>query len=282
MNPYVLLKIKDDEDIVDIELPSKFKTLAERVRMENERIQYLSNFDESRKGSVYTGHLNKNLNIITSWINSKKAFSPTDLEDIANCRYLFLINRMLKLSSCDQLDDFPSNLSRGKLMHDIFCSIYSRLAENNNSFSKKLIWAAKIKNEWILSDKPQKISIPLVRFDPSKLDEIINFTQTVATDLIEKAISKRNLLGHPVIWSVEREKLMQSIITAITYDVKTCLSENRYPALFEYPFDQKLGLNVGGVFIKGRIDRIDLIFDKKNKLSEINVLDYKGVKLKRK
>ena len=45
---------KDDEDIVDIELPSKFKILAERVRMENERIQYLSNFDESRKGSVYT------------------------------------------------------------------------------------------------------------------------------------------------------------------------------------------------------------------------------------
>ena len=120
MNPYVLLKIKDDEDIVDIELPSKFKILAERVRMENERIQYLSNFDESRKGSVYTGHLNKNLDIITSWINSKKAFSPTDLEDIANCRYLFLINRMLKLSSYDQLDDFPSNLSRGKLMHDIF------------------------------------------------------------------------------------------------------------------------------------------------------------------
>ena len=66
-----------------------------------------------------------------------------------------------------------------------------------------------------------------------------------------------------MIWSVEREKLMQSIITAITYDVKTCLSENRYPALFEYPFDQKLGLNVGGVFIKGRIDRIDLIFIKK-------------------
>ena len=271
---------KDDEDIVDIELPSKFKMLAERVRMENERIQYLSNFDESRKGSIYTGHLNKNLNIITSWINSKKAFSPTDLEDIANCRYLFLINRMLKLSSYDQLDDFPSNLSRGKLMHDIFCSIYSRLAENNNLFSKKLIWAAKIKNEWILSDRPQKISIPLVRFDPSKLDEIINFTQTVATDLIEKAISKRNLLGHPVIWSVEREKLMQSIITAITYDVKTCLSENRYPALFEYPFDQKLGLSVGGVFIKGRIDRIDLIFDKKNKLSEIHVLDYKGASKK--
>ena len=81
---------KDDEDIVDIELPSKLaKDFAERVRMENERIQYLSNFDESRKESIYTGHLNKNLDIITSWINSKKAFSPTDLEDIANCRYLF-------------------------------------------------------------------------------------------------------------------------------------------------------------------------------------------------
>jgi len=84
-------------------------------------------------------------------------------------------------------------------------------------------------------------------------------------------------------------------------DIETAQTENRYPALFEMKFDEKHGLpltlyNVGqasslsvpdgeqagslsyvnSIRLKGKIDRIDLIFNKDGGLDQLLVVDYKS------
>jgi ATP-dependent helicase/DNAse subunit B len=65
-------------------------------------------------------------------------------------------------------------------------------------------------------------------------------------------------------------------------DIETAQTENRYPALFELKFDMKhdlpLTLKRGDeeVRLKGKIDRIDLIFSKDGELAQLLVVDYKS------
>jgi len=88
-------------------------------------------------------------------------------------------------------------------------------------------------------------------------------------------------------------------------DCETAQAENRYPALFELKFDEKHNLPVtllnvrqasslsapeelsdgeqagslsyiDSIHIKGKIDRIDLIFDDDGELEKLLVVDYKG------
>ena len=60
----------------------------------------------------------------------------------------------------------------------------------------------------------------------------------------------------------------------IRYDVQNCTAENRFPALFEHAFDH-MDLQ-GLVQVRGKIDRIDLLFADTGELKKMRVLDYKG------
>jgi ATP-dependent helicase/DNAse subunit B len=65
-------------------------------------------------------------------------------------------------------------------------------------------------------------------------------------------------------------------------DIETAQAANRYPALFEMKFDAKHDLPVAlkrgeeEVRLKGKIDRIDLIFDSNGGLERLLVVDYKS------
>ena len=129
---------------------------------------------------------------------------------------------------------------------------------------------------WFLSDQPAEEAIPLVRFHPEQKEKILEFAEYIARELIAEAVARQEALGHPAVWAVEQEKLIQSVQTAVAFDVEHSLVERRYPALFEFSFEESLGVSVAGVAIKGKVDRIDLIFDKDGRLDQLHVLDYKG------
>ena len=91
-----------------------------------------------------------------------------------------------------------------------------------------------------------------------------------------RRLTRAEALGHPAIWQVEEEKLIRFIRAVVQYDVQEAWQERRYPALFEYEFNADLGVKVGDISIRGKIDRIDLCFDTTDQLTHIEVLDYKG------
>lgn len=263
-------------DPSDEAVPVDFEFLAERIGMEHARADYLNQSEDERNQLIYAGHLPDIAASIRDWLEGQRALSPTALEELTHCRYLFLMNRILKLQVPNDLDDFPLPLDRGKLMHAIFDHVFKRLATGDSAVPSVLVWAVQDQTGWFLSDQPVAEAIPLVRFHPEQKEAVLAFAEYVAREQIAKAVAKQVALGHPAVWAVEQEKLIQSVRTAVAFDVEHSLVERRYPALFEFSFDESLGVSVAGVAIKGKVDRIDLIFDKDGRLDQLHVLDYKG------
>jgi hypothetical protein len=83
-------------------------------------------------------------------------------------------------------------------------------------------------------------------------------------------------LGHAGIWAADRRKVLEQVLNVVRHDAATCTSENRYPALFETRFGGDTAVDLGGVRLKGVIDRVDLVFSAGGELEKIRVLDYKG------
>jgi RecB family exonuclease len=244
--------------------------------MEQARADYLNQPEDERNELIYAGHLPDIAASIQDWLKVQRAISPTALEELTHCRYLFLMNRILKLRAPNELDDFPLPLDRGKLMHAIFDRVFKRLATGDPAVPSTLAWAVQDEAGWLLSDQPAADAVPLVRFHPEQKEAVLEFVEDVAREQITEAVAKQEALGHPAVWAVEQEKLIQSIRTAVAFDVEHSLAERRYPALFEFSFDESLGVSVAGVAIKGKVDRVDLVFDEAGRLDQLHVLDYKG------
>ena len=285
--PEALMRTKDEallcavnhpQPVVHLDepVPVEFEVLAERIRMEHARVDYLNQPEGERNELIYAGHLPDIATSIRDWLKEQRAISPTALEELTHCRYLFLMNRILNLRAPNELDDFPLPLDRGKLMHAIFDHVFKRLATGDSMVPSTLAWAVQDEAGWFLSDQPIAEAIPLVRFHPEQKGAVLEFVEHVAREQIAEVITKKGALGHPAVWAVEQEKLIQSVRTAVAFDVEHCLVERRYPALFEFSFDESLGISVAGVAIKGKVDRIDLVFDEDGRLDQLQVLDYKG------
>lgn len=267
-------------DQSDDAVPVEFEVLAERIRMEQARTDYLNQPEEERHELIYAGHLPDLVDSIRDWLKSQRAISPTALEELTHCRYLFLMNRILKMRAPDELDDFPLPLDRGKLMHDIFDRVFTCLAKGDAAVPSTLAWAVQDEMGWLLSDQPAAEAIPLVRLHPEQKEAVLKFAEDVARERIAEAVAEQGSLGHPAVWAVEQEKLIQSVRTAVAFDVEHSLAERRYPALFEFSFNESLGVSVAGVAIKGKVDRVDLVFDQAGRLDQLHVLDYKGTSRK--
>jgi len=159
---------------------------------------------------------------------------------------------------------------------------------------------------WGITQQKTENSIPLAVFDPAKADELLALAREIADEEFAKAERRPSRhLGHPAVWETEKRKLHQVIENFIRMDLETALAENRYPALFEMKFDEKHDLpltlhNVGqasslsapetpsdgeqagslsyvnSIQLKGKIDRVDLVFDDDGELEKLLVVDYKG------
>ncbi len=230
---------------------------------------------------------------LQQWLEKDPEFSATALESLARNRFVFFLEKILSIRPDLTHEDDIAPMDRGNVIHDILEQIYTAIAKQSGWY------ATKVSNVWKIA---QSGEIPLAVFDPAKSGELLGLARSMAEEEFKKAERRPSRhLGHPAIWETEKRKLHQVIENFIQMDIDTALAENRYPALFEMKFDAKHDLplvlhNVGqasslsaleeeqagslshvdSIRLKGKIDRIDLIFDSTGKLERLLVVDYKS------
>ncbi len=276
------------------------------------------------------------LSYIKQWLKDNPEFSATALESLARNRFVFFLEKVLRIKPDRTHEDDIDPMDRGTLVHDILEQVYTTIAEQSGLYAAPTVDAVSSPHSqpqdnavgtprlrWKLTQKETKESIPLAVFDPAKADELLALAHEIAEEEFAKAERRPSRhLGHRAVWETEKRKLHQVIENVVRMDIETAQAENRYPALFEMKFDEKHDLpvtllnNVGqaaslstpekpsdgeqagrearlserkqrpkevatlsyvnSIRLKGKIDRIDLIFDDDGELDRLLVVDYKG------
>jgi len=245
--------------------------LVAMLNIEAEREVFLETPVGEREGSVYCGHIGVVKEKIADWFKCKEELSPTALEALAQCRYVFLLERVFGLRDPRMADDIPDPMDRGGLIHSILHEIYSAIANGESGIDAPRYWAVKNSTGWIKRTEDGVDAIPLATFVPGRGSEYEAFARQVAERRLDEV-----LLGHPGVWAAEQEKVLAMVCNFIRYDVETCAAENRFPALFELKFGGDSAVDLDMVRLHGVIDRIDLVFAETGELERVRVLDYKG------
>jgi len=234
---------------------------------------------------------------IEKWLVKNPEFSATALESLARNRFIFFLEKVLGIKSDRTHEDDTDPMDRGNVIHNILEQIYTAIAKQSGLYATRVNVDATPPSRspekenatgashlrWRITQQVGLESIPLAVFDPSKADELLALAKEIALREFEKAERRPSVhLGHPAVWETEKCKLMQVIENFVRMDIETAQAENRYPALFEMKFDAKHDLPVAlkrgeeEVRLKGKIDRIDLIFDSNGELERLLVVDYKS------
>ena len=211
---------------------------------------------------------------LQKWLVNNPEFSATALESLARNRFVFFLEKILSIRPDRTHEDDTDPMDRGNVIHEILEQIYTAVAKQSGLYAHRSSMGWKI---------AQSGEIPLAVFDPSKEDELLALARNIALAEFAKAERRPSRhLGHPAVWETEKRKLMQMIENFVLMDIETAQAENRYPGLFEMKFDAKhdlpLTLKRGeeDVQLKGKIDRIDLIFASNGELERLLVVDYKS------
>ncbi len=245
--------------------------LVEMLKIEAERTAFLETPIGERADSVYCGHIASLKKKVVEWFEQKKEISPTALETLAQCRYVFLLERVFGLRDPRLADDTPDPMDRGGLIHSILQEIYSAIANGEAGIDAPRYWAVKTSGGWMKRTTGGTDAIPLATFVPEFGSEYEAFARRIAGRRMEQT-----LLGHPGVWAAEREKILEMVLNFVRYDVETCATENRFPALFELVFGNATIHGLTPVGVRGKIDRVDLVFSGTGTLERVRVLDYKG------
>jgi hypothetical protein len=267
--------------------PAGVEHLVAMLKIEAERGCFLETPVGERAESVYCGHLAALKALIREWFEGKDELSPTALESLAQCRYVFLLERIIGLQDPRTADDTPDPMDRGGLIHEILFAIYSALADGTAEIDAPRFWAVETASGWKKRSEPGMDAVPLVTFLPELERQYLDFAVSTAKRVIGQAVAEGRMLGHPGVWAAEQEKVLTMVGNFVRYDVQTAAAENRFPALFELQFGRvrgctgvlpavELGEDDDAVRLHGLIDRVDLLFDDAGALSELRVLDYKG------
>ncbi|HEY5621000.1 MAG TPA: hypothetical protein VIR77_00215, partial [Pontiella sp.] len=100
-------------DAVTLTQPSSIEHLVAMLKIEAERDDFLDAPAGERAGSVYCGHVAALKEHIAAWLDLKQELSPTALEVLAQCRYIFLLERIFGIREARKADDLPDPLDRG-------------------------------------------------------------------------------------------------------------------------------------------------------------------------
>lgn len=220
--------------------------------------------------------------MIFQWLEKHPEFSATALESLARNHYVFFLEKVLGIRADRTHEDDTDPMDRGTLVHDILELVYVAIAEQSDLYAQKSSPSSSLGtgNGWKLS---QSGEIPLAVFDSAKSDELLALARKITDEEFAKAERRPSRhLGHPAVWETEKRKLHQVVENFVRMDIETAQNENRYPALFELKFDEIHELPVTlkhdgeEVRLKGKIDRIDLIFDEAGNLERLLVVDYKS------
>ena len=251
--------------------PENLEHLVNMLNIEFEREAYLDAPVEDRAPSTYCGQIPVLKEKVSAWLESKKEWSPTALEALAHCRYIFLLERIFGLRDERTADDMPDPMDRGSLIHSMLHEIYTAIAHGEAGMDVPRRWAVKTNAGWQRRNEGGTDALPLAVFVPELENEYVIFARQVAEKRMDQAA-----LGHPGVWAAEREKVMEQVLNFVRHDANTCAAENRFPALFELKFGGDTAVELGDLRLKGIIDRIDLVFAESGDLEKVRVLDYKG------
>jgi hypothetical protein len=211
---------------------------------------------------------------VQQWLDTHPELSPTALEALARNRLVFFFEKTLGIRPDRTHEDETDPADRGAVIHDILEKLFTTIAAQSGLF------AHPSSKGWTLS---RTGGLPLAAFPPERADELLALARTTAAE--EFARSERRPsrhLGHPAVWETEKRKIVKIIENFVQMELDTASAERRYPAAFEMTFDAlhqlPLTLNHGeeSVRIKGKIDRIDLLFDPNGQLEQLLVVDYKS------
>jgi hypothetical protein len=248
--------------------PSSLEHLVGMLAIESERDAYLQAPLNARRPSTYCGHIAQLKDRIAAWFEEREELSPTALESLAHCRYIFLLERVFGLRTERPAEDTPDPLDRGTLIHSILREIYEAIASDPGGAP---VYAVPDEEGWRKSGTGGDGAVRLAVFLPGQAGRYESVAREVAERRIEQVC-----FGHPGVWAAEREKILEMVLNLVRYDAEKAASENRYPALYEQAFGGDSAVDLGAVRVRGKIDRIDLIFNADGGLEKIRVLDYKG------
>ena len=183
-------------------------------------------------------------------------YSVTELEIYARCPFQYFINNVLKFRvEEDETEDELSGLERGSLLHDVLFEFY------NNRRNQKKPPIGQCSEEAFKEAKAQ-------------LNELLDHkAKEQRNSRKEKLIGENNLF-----WETDIEKLRVALHKWLaaerTYNlhVLPCHFEVNFGQSGE-PADLEIScgepIRIGDVYIKGKIDRIDIGID------SFNIVDYK-------
>ncbi len=242
---------------------------------------------------------------IQTWLKDHPEFSATALESLARNRFVFFLEKVLGIKPDRTHEDDTDPMDRGTLIHDILELVYTAVAERSGWYAAAYRAGVPTALSWKMTQQQTEDSIPLAVFDPAKSDELLALAREIAEEEFRKAEQRPSRhLGHPSVWENEKRKLRQVVENVIRMDLETAQTENRCPALFEMKFDAEHDLPLTlhptpgsvrefrnknestflnsrtdpycAIQLKGKIDRIDLIFNADGDLERLLVVDYKS------
>jgi RecB family exonuclease len=149
--------------------------------------------------------------------------SATSLEWYASCPYKFFLRSLLKARESEETDDEIDSRTFGRLHHEVLERLFRRFVDEGR--------------------------LPL-RGDPSEQE----LAEEVCDDVVDRW-RKTEALGHPAIFAIKERELRDQVAAILVAEAKESPSPGCQPALFERPFGP---LAVGGVWLAGKIDRIDM------------------------
>lgn len=205
--------------------------------------------------TVYTGFLTNQLDQNEQEIlldQKNRQFSASQLEEYAKCPFQYFAKRILKLEIIDEPSEEIEALELGSIIHSILFDFYSELKV------RKIVLSG-------CNDQTFKNVTELIfNIAKTKLDKLNITSESVFYEkekILGVAGQKRNSI---LYWFLEEERKN---------------SEDFIPEYFETEFGnfsksadpETVDFRVGGVNVRGKIDRID--FNERS--AQINVIDYK-------
>ena len=153
----------------------------------------------------------------------EEPLSATSVEAYASCSFKFFLRSVLRAREQEEVDDEIDQRALGRLTHQVLERLFRRFVDEQR--------------------------LPL-RGDAAELE----LAEEVCDDVIADW-RRTEPLGHPALFAVKERELRQEVAALLRAEADQPPAEGCRPTHFERAFGP---LSVGGVWLKGKIDRIDI------------------------
>ncbi len=260
-NEELLVKLQNDPAFIQFQ--SNIKKTKDYLDIDNIRK------NDNMYETVYNGYVLKDdlneaeLNKINTLLNygTNRQFSITQLEEYAKCPFKYFTGRLLKIKTSKEPTEELETFEIGNLLHDILFDFYNELRNKN-------IIVNNCSNEVFNKAKQILFNIAEKKVEESNLIFPISFFER------EKILGINGKKEESVLIKyLENEQKENTNFLPEFFEVKFGLIKGDK---YDYILSDNESLDLGGVKIRGKIDRIDI--DKESKT--FNIIDYKSGKTK--